>query len=54
MYKKKLIKFVETKCAVGLAYCAWMFALIATNSACTMPYYEPIQPDELKRLKVNR
>lgn len=42
-FKKKYI--------VILAKCAWISALIAANSACTMPYYDPEHPEELKRLK---
>ena len=36
------------KCLAALAYC---FAVLAANSACTLFYYEPEQPEALNRLK---
>lgn len=34
-----------------VAACAMAFAVLSANSACALPYYEPKQPEELKRLK---
>lgn len=54
MYEKRVLKSFKKKGGVALASCARVFALITVNSACTIPYFEPEQPDELKRLKVQR
>lgn len=52
MNEKKIYKSFREKNAMALALCVRVFALISVNTACTIPYYEPEQPDALKRLRV--
>lgn len=54
MNEKRVMKSCKRRGAMALASCARVVALITVNSACTIPFYEPEQPDELKRLRVRR
>lgn len=47
----KMMSYVFQKGASIIAVCAMAFAVLSANSACALPYYEPKQPEELKRLK---
>lgn len=51
MNRKMLINLIEKKMFGLLASLVWLNALIAANSVCGGPYYEPKQPNELKSLK---
>lgn len=41
------------KSAFILAKCALFCSVICTNCICTFSFYEPEQPEELERLKIN-
>ena len=51
MFWKKAKQSLLQKGAGVLAACAWAFALLAANSACCIPFYEPAQPEEIEMLK---
>lgn len=42
------------KSALILARCALFCSIMSVNSVCGIPYFEPKQPEELERLKINR
>lgn len=48
---KRFVNNVVLKGGVFLAALAMAAATFAANSACFFPYYEPEQPEELKKLK---
>lgn len=47
----KMMSHMTQKGANIVAECAMAFAVLSANSACGAPFYEPKQPEELKRLK---
>lgn len=51
MVKKKVVSYLAQKGASIVAICAMAFAVLSINSACGAPYYEPKQPEELKKIK---
>ena len=48
---KELAKTIVTKYGGVIACCAFAFVTMAANSACTMPFYEPEEPEGLERFK---
>lgn len=53
MEKKKMLEIIKKRSAVLLASCAYFASLIAANSSCGVPFYEPEQPEEVKKLKLH-
>lgn len=51
MINNKLFRSAERLIIIILAHYAFSFAKISANTACHMPYYEPTQPKEIKKLK---
>lgn len=51
--KKWFLKIFIKKSASILASFVLIIATLTTNSICCGPFYEPEQPEELKRLKIN-
>lgn len=52
--EKDWLKFIIYRGAIILSYCAVLFSNIIKNTASTTIFYEPEQPEELQRLKINR
>lgn len=48
---KSVAKRLIVRHGAIIASCAFTFVAIAANSACVFPYYEPEEPEGLKKLK---
>lgn len=48
---KGIVKGVFAKYGAVIASCAFAFVVIAANTTCAFPYYEPEEPTGLERFK---
>ena len=49
-FKNALKKFV-VKNGAFIASCAFAFVAISANTSCALPFYEPKEPENLKKFK---
>ncbi len=48
---KDMAKTIIVKYGSMIAGCAFAFVVLAANSACTAPFYEPEEPEGLAQFK---
>lgn len=48
---KKILTSVISKYGNIIASCAFMAVIVAANSSCSLPYYEPEEPEGLAKFK---
>ena len=49
---KKLARKIIEKYGVSIASFAFAFVIIAANTSCGIPYYEPEEPKNISKFKV--
>lgn len=48
---REIAKTIITKYGGAIASCAFAFVVIAANSSCCVPFYEPEEPTGLEQFK---